>query len=127
MTTISEEPPNLFKSVQKQNADDRAITESGVPMVGVFYYIDGQVYARTRSISQFDPDDTATGALSYSTHFSYWMHLRNLKPEWETLDDSYFPRGRVIYDKDKDLYQIMIDPCIPESNSPGSAGEIQSC
>jgi ankyrin repeat protein len=30
------------------------------------------------------------------------------------LDDSYYPRGRILYDQEEDMYHALMDGCIPE-------------
>jgi hypothetical protein len=91
--------------------------------VGVFYFVDGHVYARPRPLSALTSDSPATGNLvSFSTHFSLWGILRKEHPEWTDRDDSYFPRGRVLYATDEGLFIIRMDSCIP----PGVIPEILS-
>jgi hypothetical protein len=87
-------------------------------MVGIFYYIDGQFYIRPRTKSRVQEENRCSNVLSWSAHFSFWMDIRNLKPEWKKLDDSYFSRGRIIYEKHKDRYLLTMDKCIPESEIP---------
>ena len=91
----------------------KSLLEDRSPQVGVFYYINGKIYARTRPVYLLKRTQQS-GVISYSTHFSFWYEtLRHDHPEWNGLPDWHFPRGRVIYDIDHDMYFVCVDKCVP--------------
>lgn len=85
------------------------------PHVGVFYFLDGKVHARSRPLSALTDQCSGTGGgiVSFSTHFSFWSTLRESDPERMNKDDSFHPRGRVLYKPQEDLFIIRMDACIP--------------
>lgn len=92
----------------------KIIKESLSPEVGPFYVIDGVVFNDTDSLRKvsgvngmFDSDNT---------HYDFWKLLQRIYPEYRRIDYDYYPRGRVVYNKNKDEYRIFIDKCITSKN-----------
>jgi len=118
--TKSEGLHNLITSIQ-----DRHITnadESQAPYVGLFYVVDGELFWEGIPIRY------AEGSIRYKIypkmHPTYWKDILKDHPEWKKYDAYYFPRGRVVYDKDIKKYDLVADKRI--TNDPAMVDKIIS-
>ncbi|MBC7545964.1 MAG: hypothetical protein H7338_24815 [Candidatus Sericytochromatia bacterium] len=101
-------------------AQSRAAGE--VPSHGVFYFVDGVIYAHPESIkSGVKADDIMSSVFD---HFTFWHQLSRsipaLIPAHADLQNYYpaFPRGRVIYNWRTDTFKVSLSPEIPEETYP---------
>ena len=75
--------------------------------VGAFYFIGNKIVSN--DIDVRDADEYG-GFKNYSSHWDLWRAFLKEYPEYSSLDYDYFPRGRVIFDKEKYKYILYIDP-----------------
>ncbi len=88
------------------------LKESRHPEVGPFYVIDNVVFADTESIDDIIVTPQTKHTDSDNTHYDYWKILQKVYPELRTIDYDYYPRGRVVYSNQEDLYYLYVDKCL---------------
>jgi hypothetical protein len=110
---MSEETPGAARPVPVETDFTRGADHSE-PHVGLFYLIHGQVYWEGIPVSS--ADGTPYFKSYPKTHAQYWKEtlLRRI-PSLSGYDSSSFPRGRVVFDKTKDTYDLIADNCIIDS------------
>lgn len=88
------------------------LKESRVPEVGIFYVIDGTVYAQSDQIR--DLKASQGNYDSDGSHYEFWKSMRFLMPEMYDIDYDYYPRGRIVYKSEEDKFYIYLDKCITD-------------
>ncbi len=84
--------------------------------VGVFYWIQGKLYARSLPFTLVDHE---ASIISFSSHFSFWYdHVRPKIGSVSHVDHSYYPRGRVYFHLNGDFFRVLLDRCIPQEAVP---------
>lgn len=80
--------------------------------VGIFWVIDGEVYAYVEEIPAERSAYTATTGIVDSTyaHFSIWE--KDLGNKFPVADFATYPRGRVVYDIREKVAILYVDECI---------------
>lgn len=81
-------------------------------MVGLFFIIDGEIYADAYELEEVEP---VNGLLDgYGSHYEYWEALTPFYAEFQGHDYDYYPRGRVIFNANSQRYKIILDTCIQD-------------
>jgi hypothetical protein len=84
--------------------------------VGVFYWIHGELHARSLPWTSVDHE---ASIISFGSHFSFWYeHVRPKIGSVSHIDHSYYPRGRVYFQMDGEFFRILMDRCIPQEAVP---------
>ncbi len=79
-------------------------------VVGVFFYINGEVQADTANLRDAD---TYGGFYNYGSHYEAWDDIYDLYRRGELVNDyGYYPRGRVVFDRNLHKYILYIDPVL---------------
>lgn len=107
---MGQEFRNTKPSTTVTGSEPRENGESG-PHVGLFYVVNGIVHWEGTLVTQ------AGGSPYFAsypkTHSEYWKQsLVRSFPELGQYDAHDFPRGRVVFDRQKDAFQLMADKCV---------------
>lgn len=89
------------------------IDESG-PSVGSFFWIDGKLASYPEEVRDLKFEQ-GTWVNSNLLHMQLLDMIRRKYPEIKD-DYAYYPRGRVIFNKDQNKYYIYLDKCIKKPN-----------
>lgn len=87
-------------------------------LVGPFFYIQGKVYTGACPIEK--AEENVSGKFNGpAEHIKlYKSSIRpKLKPKAAWHRYEYWPRGRVVYNRDTDTFEISLDACIKDMES----------
>lgn len=88
------------------------------PMVGPFFYINRKVYADAYEIEKAAQNLAGKYDGPGSHRRLYYLDIRaKLTVNAALHPYEYWPRGRVVYDKPSDTYEISLDACIKDKES----------
>lgn len=87
-------------------------------MVGMFYLLGGRIHYVIVSVDQGDRQDEYVS--TNTSHFDWWRHhifkiLKMQNPHFDVEDHEHVPRGRVIYNSETDIYELLVDRCIKKN------------
>ena len=86
-------------------------------LIGPFFYIQGKVYTAGCKITE-GTENVAGKVDGPNSHVRLYASLRpKLKLTAAMHSYEYWPRGRVVYDKAKDKFEISLDACIKDKES----------
>lgn len=88
------------------------IQEGLSPEIGPFYVIKDVIYGDTEDIIVVRSRHSSDILDSDQSHYDYWSLLRRVYPELRKVSYDYFPRGRIVYNINKDQYIIYFDKCL---------------
>ncbi|MGO9120685.1 MAG: hypothetical protein ACLQPD_24110 [Desulfomonilaceae bacterium] len=127
MTNRSEDLSKLLEDIQVKQKETRRLREEGAPLVGIIYVIDHKIvdpsskeekelFLSTTPVKEA-PDYGKFKIHERMDHSNYWDEIlqavfRKTHPFYLKLDYDFFPRGRVVYDTESDLYHLYLDKCI---------------
>jgi len=80
--------------------------------VGVFYIINDEIYSDATTVRNAE---AYNNKYTYGVHYDfYYDELAKYydMPWLNDVDYDYYPRGRVIFDKDENKYILYIDPVL---------------
>lgn len=80
------------------------------PQVGIYYCVEKTVYYDSINLSDAEP--YGDFLIYNQNHLYFWDMLRKKEPSIIQHDEYYYPRGRIMYNKPIDTFQILSDPCI---------------
>ena len=100
----------LITSIQDRHEVSES-EESQFPYLGLFYVIFEELYWEGTPIKY--AEDSSHFKIYPKIHPTFWTHtiVKN-KPELNKFDPYYFSRGRVVYDKNLNKYELVADKCI---------------
>jgi|GEM_PF-2427165 len=89
-----------------------------VPMVGMFYLLGSTMHYVILPVDQGDRQDEYVS--TNTTHVEWWHHhifkiLKLQNPMFDMEDHEHVPRGRVIYNSETDIYELILDKCIKKN------------
>ena len=105
------------EEIVKKLFENKRLDES---RVGAFYFIGNKIVSNDADMRD---GESYGGYVNYSSHWDLWSAFLKEYPEYEFLDYDYFPRGRVIFDRNKWKYILYIDPKL---NNPKYLNKIES-
>ena len=110
----SEKPVN--KEVQPQTEECSTSAVSGTAIndseVGIFYIVDGRIVSEKIPVSEIEP---LGGVHSIPVeHSELWSELQDKNPNLHGMTWWDLPRGRVVYNGNKDRFEIFADQHILE-------------
>lgn len=76
--------------------------------IGIFWYWNDQVISIAHSFSLLEADSIGFIDSSY-THVDYWSVLQKEYRELNSYEYEQIPRGRIIFDTNKEKYLIYLD------------------
>lgn len=74
--------------------------------IGVFYFIGNKIISHHISLQN---GEKYGENITFSAHWDLWQRFVKDYPEYDFLDYDYFPRGRVVYNLNKEQYILYID------------------
>ena len=75
--------------------------------VGAFYFLGDHILSNAADVR--DAEEYG-GFVNYSSHWDLWSAFLRKYPDYKYLDYDYFPRGRIVFDKNIHKYILYIDP-----------------
>lgn len=82
-------------------------------VVGVFYIINDEIYSDTTSLRNADEYGNF---YNYGSHYDFYydelVPYYTDMPWLKEIDYDYYPRGRVVYDRNQHKYILYIDPSL---------------
>ena len=83
------------------------------PHIGIFFIIGDNIYISADKVSNIKAD--MDGFKSYDkNHKEYWNTVCFLAPECKNHDYKDYPRGRVNYCSESDMFIVSLDYCISD-------------
>ncbi|MHA3053676.1 hypothetical protein [Acinetobacter sp. ANC 4640] len=76
--------------------------------IGIFWFYKNQIFGVSHEFDINSSDSLGMIDSPYN-HVSYWNKLRNKLPELRNIEYEDVPRGRVIFDKNKNKLIIYLD------------------
>lgn len=92
--------------------EDHRSTRMDESSVGVFYIINDEIYSDTASLRNAEEYG---GMLNYGSHYDFYYDelCKYYGMPWlKDLDYDYYPRGRVIFDRNEHKYVLYLDPAL---------------
>ena len=87
-------------------------------LVGPFFYIQGKIYADGCEIDKANQNLAGKFDGPGNHKKLYYSNIRGkLKLAAAMHPYEYWPRGRVVYNRDKDAFEISLDACIKDKES----------
>ena len=75
--------------------------------VGPFFYLDGSVISDAMIHSKAENYGVFK---TWSSHDKFWTILGKTKKQYQTVEYFIYPRGRVTYNTEKDIFYIYLNP-----------------
>ena len=86
--------------------------------VGPFFYLGNTIV----SDSIFYQDADLYGVCkTWSSHDSFWTELGKIHKEYRNVEYFIYPRGRVTYNSEKDIFYVFLNPIL---NTPEIVGKV---
>ena len=74
--------------------------------IGVFYFIGNKIISHHTSLQN---GEKYGENITFSAHWELWERFVKDYPEYDFLDYDYFPRGRVVYNLNKEQCILYLD------------------
>lgn len=80
--------------------------------IAVFWYTEEGVIGYAEAIDGHHTEDSGRFVGLCQNHFDLWSHFES---HFSTEDMYYYPRGRVVYDKQTRAFKVICDPKLARS------------
>ena len=105
---------NHSRKVECDNAELSSALK--LAKVGIFFVVNGTILLDAVALEQGEPYGDTVG---FSAHIDYWEALAPKTPTEQLFKShsyDYYPRGRIVYFKDNNMFSLYADHCITEGD-----------
>jgi hypothetical protein len=90
------------------SATHPALAGAGMPEVGIFYVIAGELWLDSTSVPE--ARHLHEVIIHFRKHRWYWHNLRRMIPAFQGVPHTCYPRGRVVFVNATGMYDLYLGP-----------------